>query len=167
MARIRIVSVFVLGFVLILFNDRCKTFAGADPSPSIWSSIANDSKFSIFRDLLQSAGWAEKLNDKNSTYSVFAPSNQAFEKLGADKLAALHKTENREQLNVILEKHIFVGSLDKEALIAAKTTPASVNGKAFPVQRINNKWYVGNAHPTQNPLFAKNGIFYVVDAVLE
>lgn len=163
----RKISVLILGLVLILFNERCKTFAGADPSPSVWSSIASDTKFSIFRGLLEQAEWANKLNDKNLTYTVFAPTNQAFEKLGADKLAALQKPENRAQLAAVLEKHIFTSSLDKEALIAAKTTPASVNGKAFPVQRINNKWYVGNAHPTQNPLFAKNGIFYVVDAVLE
>ena len=163
----RKISVFIFGFLLILCNERCKTFAGADPSRSVWSSIASDSKFSIFGSLLQSAGWADKLNDKNSTYSVFAPTDQAFNKLGDAKLAELKKPENRDQLNAILEKHIFTGSLDKEALIAAKTTPASVNGKAFPVQRINNKWYVGNAHPTQNPLFARNGIFYVVDAVLE
>ena len=167
MARTRFISMFVLGFLLILFNERCKTFAGADPSPSIWTSIDTDAKFSVFRELLLSAGWAEKLNDKNSTYSVFAPSNQAFENMGAEKLANLKKPENRDQLNAVLERHIFMGSLDKEALIAAKSTPASVNGKVFPVQRINNKWYVGNAHPTQNPLFAKNGVFYVVDAVLE
>jgi transforming growth factor-beta-induced protein len=163
----RKISVLIAGFLLILFNERCKTFAGANPSPSVWSSIASDAKFSIFRDLLQTTGWANKLNDKNLTYTVFAPTNQAFEKLGADKLSALQKPENRAQLSAVLENHIFTGSLDKEALIAAKSTPASVNGKTFPVERINNRWHVGNARPTQNPLFARNGIFYVIDAVLE
>lgn len=163
----RKISLLVVVFSLIVINERCKTFAGADPSTSVWSSIANDSQFSIFRDLLQANGWAEKLNDKNSTFSVFAPTNKAFQKLGETKLAELRKPENSDQLKTVLEKHIFPGSLDKESIIAAKSTPASVGGKSFPVQRINNKWYVGNAHPTQNPLFARNGIFYVVDAVLE
>ncbi len=166
-AMFRKISLFILATLLILVNERCKTFAGADPSASVWSSVATDPKFSTFRDLLQSAGWADKLNDKNATYSIFAPTNQAFDKLGEAKLAELKKPENKDQLAAVLEKHIFTGSLDKESLIAAKTTPPSVAGKAFPVQRINNKWYVGNAHPTQNPLFARNGIFYVVDAVLE
>ena len=163
----RKIGFFLLGVLLIANFERCKTFAGAYPSPSLWYSITSDQQFSIFQDLLQSAGWAQKLNDKNSTFSVFAPTNQAFQKLGEARLAELRKTENREQLTSLLEKHIFPGSLDKEALIAAKNTPASVGGKIFPVQRINNKWYVGNAHPTQNPLFAQNGVFYVVDAVLE
>ena len=163
----RKITVFILGFLLILCYERCKTFAGASPSTSVWSSIASDSKFSIFGDLLKSTGWADKLNDRNSIYTVFAPTNEAFQKLGEAKLTELRNPANRDQLNALLEKHIFTGSLDKEALISAKTTPASVNGKAFPIQRINNKWHVGNARPTQNPLFARNGIFYVIDAVLE
>jgi uncharacterized surface protein with fasciclin (FAS1) repeats len=163
----RKIGIFILSVLLMATLERCKTFAGADPSPSIWSSIASDQQFSIFRELLQSAGWAQKLSDKNSTYSVFAPTNEAFQKLGEARLAELRNPGNRDQLTTVLEKHIFSGSLDKEALIAAKSTPASVGGKVFPVQNIQNKWYVGNAHPIQNPLFARNGIFYVVDAVLD
>jgi uncharacterized surface protein with fasciclin (FAS1) repeats len=167
MIMARKISLFVLGFLLMMLNEHCKTFAGAKPSSSVWSSIAIDSRFSIFRDLLQSAGWAGKLSDNNSTYTVFAPTNEAFQKLGDPKLAELRMPQNIEQLKAVLEKHIFTGTLDKEALIAAKSTPASVGGKSFPVERINNRWHVGNARPTQNPLFARNGIFYVVDAVLE
>jgi len=76
----RKITVYIIGFLLILGNQRCKTFAGAAPSTSVWSSIASDSKFSIFGDLLQSAGWADKLNDKISSYTVFAPTNTDFQK---------------------------------------------------------------------------------------
>ena len=100
-------------------------------------------------------------------FTVFAPTNAAFTKLGTAMLNEMNSPANKEKLNFLLQRHIFKGSLDKEALIAAGKTPPSMNGNEYLVRRINNKWYIGNAHPTQNPLFARNGMFYVVDAVIE
>ena len=160
-------GILVIGLLLIYGNERCKTFAGANPSPSVWSSIASDEQFSIFRDFLQATGWHEKLADEKETYTVFAPTNAAFTKLGTAMLNEMNSPDKKEQLNVLMQRHIFKGSLDKEALIAAGKTPPSMNGNEYAVRRINNKWYIGNTHPTQNPLFARNGMFYVVDAVIE
>jgi len=160
-------GILVIGLLLIYGNERCKTFAGANPSASVWASIAGDEQFSIFRDFLQAAGWHEKLADEKETYTVFAPTNAAFTKLGTAMLNEMNSPDKKEQLNFLLQRHIFKGSLDKEALIAAGKTPPSMNGNEYLVRRINNKWYIGNAHPTQNPLFARNGMFYVVDAVIE
>jgi transforming growth factor-beta-induced protein len=163
----RKITMLVLCLLLIIGYENCKTFAGADQAPSVWGAIANDQQFSIFRDFLQTAGWADKLDDKNASYTLMAPTNNAFLKLGDEKLAELKKTGNSDMLRAILEKHIFKGSLDKESLVNAKTTPASMEGKSFPVQQIKNKWYIGNAHPTKNPLITRNGMFYVLDTVLE
>jgi transforming growth factor-beta-induced protein len=160
-------SILVLCFLLILAYERCKTFAGANPSASVWSAVATDQQFSILKGLLESTGWAQKLSDRNTNYTLFAPTNDAFQKLGADKLQDLRKPQNLEQLKSILEKHIFTGALDKESLVDAKKTPASVGGKSFPVERIGNRWHIGNARPTRNPEYARNGMVYVIDAVLE
>ena len=157
----------VLCVLMIGGIEHCKTFAGANPSPTVWHPIATEEQFTIFRDLLRSTGWADKLADKNTTYTVFAPTNEAFQKLGAQKLQDLNNPANRNAALALVEKHIYTGALDKESLIAAKTTPASVGGKAFPIQRIKNRWFVGNARPTKNPELARNGEFYVIDAVLE
>ena len=157
----------LIAFLLIVSNQSCKTFAGADPLETVWSGVANDRQFSILADLLKTTGWAEKLNDKNAKYTLFAPTDEAFQKLGNEKLQELKRPENLATLKSIIEQHIYAGELDKELLTTTGALPPSVNGKTYPVQRKNNRWYIGNAHPTKNPVFAKNGIFYVLEDVLQ
>jgi uncharacterized surface protein with fasciclin (FAS1) repeats len=157
----------LIAFFLILSNQSCKTFAGADPLPTVWSGVANDQQFSVLAELLKTTGWADKLNDKDAKYTLFAPTNEAFQKLGNEKLQSLRKPENLAVLTSIIEQHIYTGELDKELLTTTGALPPSVNGKTYPVQRKNNRWYIGNAHPTKNPVFARNGIFYVLEDVLQ
>jgi len=157
----------LIAFLLIVSNQSCKTFAGADPLETVWSGVANDRQFSILADLLKTTGWAEKLNDKNAKYTLFAPTDVAFQKLGNEKLQELKRPENLATLKSIIEQHIYAGELDKELLTTTGALPPSVNGKTYPVQRKNNRWYIGNAHPTKNPVFARNGIFYVLEDVLQ
>jgi len=157
----------LIAFLLIVSNQSCKTFAGADPLETVWSGVANDRQFSILADLLKTTGWAEKLNDKNAKYTLFAPTDEAFQKLGNEKLQELKRPENLATLKSIIEQHIYSGELDKELLTTTGALPPSVNGKTYPVQRKNNRWYIGNAHPTKNPVFARNGIFYVLEDVLQ
>ena len=157
----------LIAFLLIVSNQSCKTFAGADPLETVWTGVANDRQFSILADLLKTTGWAEKLNDKNAKYTLFAPTDEAFQKLGNEKLQELKRPENLATLKSIIEQHIYSGELDKELLTTTGALPPSVNGKTYPVQRKNNRWYIGNAHPTKNPVFARNGIFYVLEDVLQ
>jgi uncharacterized surface protein with fasciclin (FAS1) repeats len=157
----------LIAFLLIVSNQSCKTFAGADPLETVWTGVANDRQFSILADLLKTTGWAEKLNDKNAKYTLFAPTDEAFQKLGNEKLQELKRPENLATLKSIIEQHIYAGELDKELLTTTGALPPSVNGKTYPVQRKNNRWYIGNAHPTKNPVFARNGIFYVLEDVLQ
>ena len=163
---LRSIRLLVIAFLIIVSNQSCKTFAGADPIDTVWAGVANDRQFSILADLLKSTGWAEKLNGKEK-YTLFAPTNEAFQKLGNDKLQELKKPENSAALQAILESHIYAGELDKELLTTTGKLPPSVNGKTYPVQRKNNRWYIGNAHPTKNPVFARNGILYVLEDVLQ
>jgi uncharacterized surface protein with fasciclin (FAS1) repeats len=157
----------LMTLLLVVSNHSCKTFAGADPLPTVWSGVANDRQFSVLSELLKTTGWADKLNDKDAKYTLFAPTNEAFQKLGNEKLQELKKPENQAVLLSIIEQHIYAGELDKELLTTTGALPPSVNGKTFPVQRKNNRWYIGNAHPTKNPVFARNGIFYVLEDVLQ
>ena len=157
----------LFALLIILPNHACKTFAGADPLETVWTGVSNDRQFSILAELLKTTGWAEKLNNKDNKYTLFAPTDEAFQKLGSAKLQELRKPENLATLNTIIEQHIYAGELDKELLTTTGVLPPSVNGKTYPVKRVNNRWYIGNAHPTKNPVFARNGIFYVLEDVLQ
>src|SRR5687768_12169365 len=49
-------------------------------------------------------------------FTVFAPTNAAFDKLPAGTVDDLMKAENKEKLQDILQYHVFVGSLKPEYL---------------------------------------------------
>jgi uncharacterized surface protein with fasciclin (FAS1) repeats len=163
---LRYISLMLLAFLLIVPNQSCKTFAGASPLDTVWSGVSRDRQFTILAELLKTTGWADKLNGKDK-YTLFAPTNEAFEKLGNDKLQELRKPENSAALLSIIESHIYAGEVGKESLATNGVLPPSVNGKTYPVQRKNNRWFIGNARPTRNPEYARNGLFYVLDDVLQ
>jgi uncharacterized surface protein with fasciclin (FAS1) repeats len=50
---------------------------------------------------------------------VFAPTNQAFNKLPKGTLAMLLKPENKSKLAAVLTYHVVAGNLDSKAIIAA------------------------------------------------
>lgn len=160
------ISLILIAFLIIIPNQSCKTFAGASPLNTVWSGVSHDRHFTILADLLKQTGWADKLNGKDK-YTLFAPTNEAFEKLGNDKLQELKKPENSAALLSIIESHIYAGELDKESLITSGVLPPSVNGKTYPIQRKNNRFFIGNARPTRNPEYAGNGLFYVIEDVLQ
>ncbi|MFO7657008.1 MAG: fasciclin domain-containing protein, partial [Bacteroidales bacterium] len=52
-------------------------------------------------------------------FTVFAPTNKAFEKLPEGTVASLLKSENKATLAKILTYHVVSGNLDAAAVIAA------------------------------------------------
>ena len=157
----------VVCFLLILGYENCKIYAGAEPTKSVWASLSDDQQLSMFRELLRTAGWAEKLTDENSCFTLMAPTNKAILKLGNAEINELNRTENMDHLRVFLEKHIFPGSLIMDSLIMSETTPPSVGGKSYPVKLIKDKGSIGNAYSLKKPVYAPNGTLFVIDAVLE
>ena len=60
-------------------------------------------------------------------FTVFAPTNAAFDKIPAGTVASLLKPENKSQLSKVLTYHVVSGNLDAAAVVAAVKAG---NGKA-------------------------------------
>jgi PGF-CTERM protein len=105
------------------------------------------------------------LNDTTKNYTVFAPTNDAFEKLGNTTLAAL--ANNTTQLATILKSHVVVGSVNltvngtKETL-AGNTIAWNTTGNVTKVQLPGGT----NATVTQKNIATSNGQVNVIDTVL-
>ncbi|GAA4734337.1 fasciclin domain-containing protein [Flavisolibacter ginsenosidimutans] len=99
-------------------------------------------------------------------FTVFAPTNAAFEKLPKGTVEDLMKPENKAKLQDILQYHVYVGSL-KTDLMQDGQTLNEVNGGNITISKsadgkitINNKAHIVASIP------ASNGIIHVVDEVL-
>ena len=110
-------------------------------------------------------------------FTVFAPTNAAFDKLPAGTVESLLKPENKAQLAKILTYHVVSGNLDAAAVIAAiKKGKGTVElttvsgGKliaSMEKEKVKLTDESGNsAYVTATDLKGSNGVIHVIDGVV-
>jgi uncharacterized surface protein with fasciclin (FAS1) repeats len=163
----RNIGLLFLCLLAVFGNIHCRIYAGAETASSVWSAMGPGSQLNICRELLRTAGWADLLANKDSVYTLIAPNNDAFLKLGEGRLQELTEPAHQEELRIILSNHIFPGIIGSEVLSTSKQTTLSISKQTYPVQKIGNKWYIGKGMVVKDAIIARNGIVYVIDTVLE
>lgn len=133
--------------------------AVASDTPSL-STLVTAVKAASLVDTLQATG----------PYTVFAPTNEAFEALPEGTLATLLKPENVEQLKSILTYHVVSGKVMAQDLKdgqeittvqGGKLTVSITDGKVYLTDAKGNKVMVEKADVN-----ADNGIVHVIGGVL-
>ena len=112
---------------------------------------------------LKAADYVNALSNAGP-FTVFAPTNGAFDKLPAGTVEELVKPENKAKLQDILEYHVYIGVI-REPMIQDGMTLNQVNGKNVTLTRQGDRLSVNNATIIAS-LSTSNGIIYVVDEVL-
>ncbi len=97
-------------------------------------------------------------------FTVFAPTNAAFDKLPAGTVDDLLKAENKEKLQDILQYHVYVGVIS-ETIVQDGMKLNQVNGGDVVLNKKDGKMTVNGAN-ILGSVKASNGIVYVIDAVL-
>lgn len=103
-------------------------------------------------------------------FTVFAPTNEAFNKLPAGTVENLLKPENKAMLAGILTYHVVPGALKSTDLKDGEEL-TTVQGEKISVWMKDGKWWVkdakgGTAQITIPDVISSNGVTYVIDAVL-
>ena len=115
---------------------------------------------------LQATGLDAVLADESKTYTVFAPTDTAFEALGADTINAL--LGDTDTLSDILLYHVFPdAAVNAETAISlAGTTITMANGDEVAVTLDGNKLFINQSGVIVTNVMASNGIIHVIDTVL-
>ena len=98
-------------------------------------------------------------------FTVFAPTNDAFNKLPAGTVDGLMKDDKREDLQNILQYHVFMSALKPESFTDGQTL-GMVNGDNVTVSVKDGKTMLNNSATIITSVPASNGIIYVIDGVL-
>lgn len=125
---------------------------------------------------VQAAGLVETLQGPGP-YTVFAPTNAAFDKLPAGTVDDLLKPENKDKLSGVLTYHVVPGSVDAAALTqqiqagGGKAMLTTVNGAQLTAQAANGGVTLTDAQGntatvTATDMRQSNGVIHVVDTVL-
>lgn len=114
---------------------------------------------------IKQAGLVDALSNAGP-FTVFAPTNAAFDKLPKGTVEDLMKPENKEKLQDILQYHVFVGNIST-TLIQDGQTLNEVNGGNITISKAaDGKIRINNSANIIASIPASNGTIHVIDAVL-
>jgi uncharacterized surface protein with fasciclin (FAS1) repeats len=98
-------------------------------------------------------------------YTVFAPTDAAFEKLPKGTLENWLKPENKAELISVLKYHVLPGRTSA-ADVEKLTAPKMMQGQTASVRVEGNKLSIGGANVTERDISSSNGVIHVIDAVI-
>lgn len=137
-----------------------------EPEPmSIVDVAVSNGSFTTLVAALEATGLDVTLSDMDSSFTVFAPTDDAFALLGDDTIAAL--LEDTETLSDILTYHVIDSEIDSSAAISsAGSTVEMVNGDSIGLSLDGDNLLVNTVTVTAVDVEADNGVIHVIDAVL-
>ncbi|BDU16658.1 fasciclin domain-containing protein [Lysobacter auxotrophicus] len=126
-------------------------------------TAAANGSFKTFGKAIERAGMSETLRG-DGPFTVFAPTDAAFEKLPSGKLDNLFKPENKEELVSLLNYHVVSGR--KSVADVGKWEAArTVNGQSAPITLANDKVSIDGAQVTSADIASSNGVIHGIDKV--
>ena len=135
-----------------------------EPMSIVDVAVANGS-FTTLVAALEATGLDATLSDLDSSFTVFAPTDDAFALLGDETIAAL--LDDTDTLTDILTYHVIGAEIDSSAAISsAGSTVEMVNGDSTGLSLDGDNLLVNTVTVTTVDVEADNGVIHVIDAVL-
>ena len=146
------------------------------PTKNIVENAVNSKEHTTLVAAVTAAGLVETLQSKGP-FTVFAPTNAAFDKLPAGTVETLLKPENLKTLQTILTYHVVAGKMNASAIqkaikagngkaklktVSGGTLIATMKGKNLIIIDENG----GKSKVTIANVNQSNGIIHVVDTVV-
>merc|ERR1711990_274487 len=129
--------------------------------------VVSEPRFSTLLAAVKAADLVDPLSGEGS-FTVFAPTNEAFKKVPEDALAGL--LVNKEELKAVLLRHVVPSALQGKNIPPGTTDLTTAGGEKIAVTRdINNliqiKSTAGSAYVVLFDVIASNGVVHAVDSV--
>jgi uncharacterized surface protein with fasciclin (FAS1) repeats len=162
------------------FAEKTVMVGGAEmfPSKNIIQNAINSQDHTTLVAAVKAAGLVDTLSGPGP-FTVFAPTNRAFEKLPDGTVPTLLKPENKGKLTSILTYHVVPGTLTAQDLwdmvdkMDGKAELKTVNGQSLWIKRVSDKHlavYDPEGHAgriTISNVLQSNGVIHVIDNVVQ
>ena len=181
MKRKALVAVCLMGLAVVsaMAGMKNQTVGGQEmyPTKNIVENAVNSADHTTLVAAVKAAGLVETLEGPGP-FTVFAPTNEAFNKLPAGTVDTLLKPENKATLTKVLTYHVVAGRLSANDLMKkikdGKGTAelTTVEGGKLWVMLHDGKHIElkdekgGTAMVTIANVFQSNGVIHVIDTVV-
>ena len=174
------VAALALGFSTGSFASHKDPMVGGHemyPTKDIVDNAVNSADHTTLVAAIKAAGLVDTLKGPGP-FTVFAPTNAAFDKLPAGTVDTLLKPENKDTLTKILTYHVVAGKVSAAMLVkkikagGGTATLKTVSGGMLTATMDGANVMLkdekgGTATVTVADVFQKNGVIHVVDSVLQ
>ncbi|PWB23676.1 fasciclin domain-containing protein [Flavobacterium sp. HTF] len=171
-------AILALTFGFTSFAQKTVMVGGAAmyPNKNIVENAVNSKDHTTLVAAVKAADLVETLQSKGP-FTVFAPTNAAFDKLPAGTVETLLKPENKKTLQTVLTYHVAAGKWNASDIAKAikagkgKATINTVSGGTLTAWMKGKDLYIsdengGEAKVTIADVNQSNGVIHVIDAVL-
>lgn len=145
----------------VLIPQRVLSTYAASTKTIVDIAIDNP-EFSTLVSLVIQAGLVDVLSS-DGPFTLFAPTNAAFDKLSSDVIDFLTDLDNVETLQDVLNYHVLGGASFASDLIPGEV-PTALTGKSISVSL--NPIKINDAIVTAADTAAKNGVIHTISSVL-
>jgi len=146
------------------------------PTKNIIQNAVNSKDHTTLVAAVKAAGLVDTLSG-TGPFTVFAPTNEAFDKLPAGTVDTLLKPENKDALVKVLTYHVVAGKVSSKDLVklikagGGKAVLKTVQGGTLTATVMGGKVMLtdekgGMATVTIADVYQSNGVIHVVDSVL-
>jgi len=175
-----IIAAFALAAIAIAPNSYAQTKmvggAAMYPTKNIVENAVNSKDHTTLVAAVKAAGLVPTLQSAGP-FTVFAPTNEAFDKLPKGTVETLVKPENKATLTKILTYHVVAGKISAADLMAkikaggGKAELSTVSGGTLTAMSQGKKIYLvdekgGKSWVTIADVNQSNGVIHVVNTVL-
>jgi transforming growth factor-beta-induced protein len=166
----------VLSVAAMLLASSSAAVAGEKCAKNSVTTVAYEQKLNIvdtavdvgsFKTLaaaLKAAGLVDTLKSKGP-FTVFAPTDEAFEKLPSGSVETLLKPENKDKLVAILTYHVIAGNVKADGGVKLKSAK-TVQGSDVKITVADSEVMVNDANVVKTDIACGNGVIHVIDTVL-
>lgn len=145
-------------------------------SKNIVENAMNSKDHTTLVAAVKAAGLVETLQS-SGPFTVFAPTNEAFNKLPAGTVDNLVKPENKATLTKVLTYHVVAGKLDSKELMkwikkgkGTAELKTVQGGKLWVMQKDSKLWLKdetgATAQITISDVYQSNGVIHVINTVV-
>jgi uncharacterized surface protein with fasciclin (FAS1) repeats len=181
----KILSIILLGFSLFVMSCNNNSKQAETPATTVDAAIASGGQEAVQDDesakdvvkiaigskdhttLVAALKQAELVTSLSNAgpFTVFAPTNAAFDKLPAGTVDGLMKDDKKADLQNILQYHVAVGVYKTENMQDGQVI-GQANGDNITLSVKDGKVMVNGIANIVASIPASNGIIHVIDAVL-
>ncbi len=149
--------------VVCLLATTAQAEKKAAPSKDIVDTAVGAGDFGTLVAAVKAAGLVETLKG-DGPFTVFAPTDAAFKKLGST-VQDLLKPENKEKLTAILTYHVVAGRVPAKKVVKLSEAK-TVQGSSVSIKVVDGTVMVDEAKVVKADIRCSNGIIHVIDTVI-